>query len=368
MLPHPPEDGVSSLAFASYARAGADGAGSPATVDLLAATSWDGTTRVWSVPLDAAAASSAAQAGVRLVSLHAAPAPALCCAWTPDASSPALLRAGLDNQITLHHVADGASAAAVATPTAVGAHADAVKTLHVDAAAPSLVLSSGWDRALHGWDLRAGAGKPVSTVSAASRVTCADVRFPLAAVGTAIVGSIFMYDLRKPTEPLTVAQVDRLKYAPRCVALAPRASFGAAATSAEPAAFCVGTYEGRVAVQPTASGAASGAVDKFTFKCHWVGEKVFALNTLTFSPRTGALLSAGGDGNALLWDIHQRKKLQQLPPASQSVSCAAFDGEGRTVAEAICYDWTRGREGFDPAKPIEVRLCRVMNAPPRAQS
>lgn len=343
-LPSAPEDGVSGLAFRSAA---GPSAASPAQREMLAASSWDGTVRVWDVE-----EGWAQQAGARLAHVFAAGSPALSVAWAGDGSG--VLRGDCDGAISLLSLVAGASV------QAVGRHAAGVSALRAggDAAdAPSAVFSASWDGSLCSWDLRAGPARAaLSTAKLGCRALCADVRWPHAVVGLALPGSVLVFDLRRPAEPLRQEPLlEILKQAPRCVAIAPPGTMRAAGGEEGGFSFCVGTYEGKVAVQRSGGGAAQPS-ERYSFKAHCGAQRAHALNALSFCGQDGALLSAGSDGGLSLWDVRARSRLTQLPNQGQPVSCATFDRRGRGFAFAASYDWTGGEQGADPAKRPEVWL------------
>lgn len=341
-LPSPPEAGVSALAFRSALGAFADGS---AGGDLLAASGWDGTVRVW----DVAGAGAGAAVAPALVRVFAASCPALAVAWAADGS--ALLRGSADGGIARLDLRAGGG------ETAVGSHGGGVCTVHTTSAMPSLVLSGSWDATLCSWDVRAGGGKPATACALGARVLCAALSWPHALVGVAQLGSVLLFDLRKPSEPLRTDALDaRLRQPPRCVAIAP----GVAGADGD-FSYAVGTYEGRAAVRR------AGAAGSSVLKCHCAADgSVYAVNALAYSSRDGTLLSAGSDGVLRTWDVSRQAEaaVHELAAAEQSVSCAVFNGEGSAYAYAVSYDWTRGDEGYEPTKAPQIWIERAVAPKP----
>jgi len=321
-LPTPPEDSVSDVIF-----------GGPA--HHVAASSWDGSVRVWKVDGDGRTADHL------LTYTHAAPA--LCVGWSHGAS--ALFSGGAEGLVRSVNLTRPQL-------QLVGEHQSAVSALATTTEQPSCVLSASHDGCVAVWDVRTS-GQRAATVSLGAPVHSLDLQWPRALAGTSTAGAVSMIDLRQPAPVVETAplQSNIKKYAPRCVKLFPRGLN-------DGNGFCTGSFEGRVGIHffgtPQASAQPANAKwgEDFQFKCHRHScdvagtQRVFAVNAVSFHPKKPELLAtAGSDGEAVLWDVRQRKRVQQLAaaPASGLAVCAmAFSAGGEMLALARSDDWTGG--------------------------
>ena len=338
-LPEAPADSVSCLRFCAGA-------------DLLAASAWDGTVRVWDLRSGAAAARHAA------TYTHAKPA--MSVALAP--SGERVVSGGADRAVRAFDLSSGQLGL-------IGEHKDAVSCVAVSADMPQVVLSGSWDRTLVCWDLREGPAS-VQQVSLNEKVHDLDVRWPFALVGGASPGQALLFDVRKAKGALTSTVCKTSQHLaghpPRCVALFPKGLYDKGDSSG----FCVGAYEGRVGVHfgpTTAAAPATGSKewgDDFTFKCHRTpaatgggAVQVYAVNALAFNPRASEqLATAGADGEVWMWDLKRRmavhKPLVPRPAGAEvvGVPSISFSSSGTLLAYAFSDDWTAGEERYQ-------RLC-----------
>ena len=281
-LPEAPADSVSCLLCAG--------------ADLLAASAWDGTVRVWDPRSGAAAARHAA------TYTHAKPA--MSVALAP--SGERVVSGGADRAVRAFDLSSGQLGL-------IGEHKDAVSCVAVSADMPQVVLSGSWDRTLVCWDLREGPAS-VQQVSLNEKVHDLDVRWPFALVGGASPGQALLFDVRKAKGALTSTVCKTSQHLaghpPRCVALFPKGLYDKGDSSG----FCVGAYEGRVGVHfgpTTAAAPATGSKewgDDFTFKCHRTpaatgggAVQVYAVNALAFNPRASEQLATAGADGEVMW-------------------------------------------------------------------
>lgn len=186
------------------------------------------------------------------------------------------------------------------------------------------------------WDTRSAV--PIMSMNLSERCYCADVDYPMAAVGTADRG-VCLYSLEgKPAEVKRVESP--LKYQHRCVAI-----FRDKKTK-QPTGFALGSVEGRVAIQyvnPT------NPKDNFTFKCHRSQgatggyQEIYAVNDVAFHPAHGTLATVGSDGSFSFWDKDARTKLKSSELLDQPLTKCAFNHSGQIFAYAVGYDWSKVR-------------------------
>ncbi len=324
-LPSPPADSVSALACSTSAE----------HLDkVLAASSWDCTVRVWKLKPDA----SAATATLALTYDHSRPALSVALA----ADGARVFSGGADGAVRTVDLRAAAPALAL-----VGEHEAPVSTVCTSAEQPHLVVSASWSAHVAVWDTRVASGAPPLRTDMGAKVLALSLTWPTALVGVATPAGVRQLDLRCATRgPPTPAVAGSLstqllpavtRRPPRSLARHPKCG-----------TFCVGTYDGCVGVHYPSLGRS------FEIPCH----RSAAVHALAFRPGHEHLLATGGgDGSALLYDVHKRCKVAQLADEGLPVTAIAFAGAtGTAFAFARSDDWAAGVPRPADAKPsIHVR-------------
>ena len=95
-----------------------------------------------------------------------------------------------------------------------------------------------------------------------------------------------------------------------------------------------------------------------TFKCHKVEETtknvLYPVHDIGFHPNnmaSGFVSTVGGDGFMYFWDYKQKNKLKTFSFNKQPVTRAELCHEGKYMALALGYDWSRGVEMIGSVKP-----------------
>lgn len=319
----PPSDGITSLRFCG------DG-------DLLLASAWDGTVRLYdpvhNVP--------------RHTSNHGAP--------VLDAtfeSEGVIYSAGLDHKVKRYGIVAG-------NESVLGQHDAPVKCVEW---LPSrgLLASAGWDRTLRLWDPRAApAGKAVATVvlpGKAYSMSASDGRLVVAMSGR----HVDIYDLRslesgKPEQ----RRESSLKFQTRCVRC-----------FADGAGYALSSVEGRVAMEFFDLGDEAQA-KKYAFKCHRRSEGgrdvVYPVNAIAFNAAYGTFATGGCDGVVSIWDGANKKRLHQVAGYPTSVAALAFNASATLMAVASSYTFEQG-EREHPADSIFVRRMADAEVRPKVR-
>ncbi|KAE9420498.1 hypothetical protein Angca_003019 [Angiostrongylus cantonensis] len=304
---------------------------------LLAAGSWDGIVRVWMVN-DNGQCEGKAQQNI--------PAPILDLSWTDDGTK-IFISTG-DKEVRLWDLASNQVAV-------VGTHDAPVKTCHwIKGNNYSCLMTGSWDKTLRFWDMRQlPTQSSLANITLPERVYCADVLYPMAAVGLAN-RHIKVYNLENG--PQEVKDIEsQLKFQHRCV------SIFKDKTNSMPCGFAVGSIEGRVGIHYVET---ANPKDNFTFKCHRSAEvingfqEIFGVNDIVFHPQHNTLVTIGSDGRYSMWDKDARTKLKTSEAAPLPLTCAAIHASGQVMAYAIGYDWSRGHEGnTQPGSKIMLHNC-----------
>ncbi|KAL1931954.1 hypothetical protein VTP01DRAFT_9010 [Rhizomucor pusillus] len=314
-LTSPPTDGVSGLAF------------SPAA-DFLAVSSWDNQIRIYEVQPTGATVPKAA---------YAHEAPALCVTWSKDGSK--IVSGGGDKAARLYDVATGHA-------TQVAAHDESVKCCKFLEQSETILATASWDKTLKYWDLRSP--QPIGTVQMPERVYSMDTRNRSLVAATAD-RHIVLIDLNNPTTVFKQV-VSPLRWQTRVVTCFPDGT-----------GYMVGSIEGRVGVQYLNEKDQS---KNFSYRCHRddASKNIYSVNDISFHPGYGTYLTAGSDGQVIMWDKDAKMRITSLPKQNGPIPCATFNRDGNILAYAVSYDWTKGYKFATPNGPNNIYLHAVNDA------
>jgi len=230
----------------------------------------------------------------------------------------------------------------------VAAHDAGVKSVHwIQSPQYSCLVTGSWDKTVKFWDTKSP--NPMFTIQLTERLYCSDIMFPMAVFTTADRG-IVVYSL--DGGPKEFKKFDSpLKYQHRCVSIFKDANGG-------PTGFALGSIEGRVAIQ-YAEG--KDPKDNFTFKCHRSNavqnvQDIYAVNDIAFHPTHNTLVTVGSDGRFSFWDKDARTKIKTSEQFNLPLTSCSFSHDGKILAYAIGYDWSKGHEGNDLNKKPKIFL------------
>ncbi|CAN8061942.1 unnamed protein product [Agarophyton chilense] len=314
LLPDPPDDTISRLRFSSII--------SPC---LLAASSWNGTARVWKVDPSVGNATA--------VSLKTDNAPILDLSWLQEGGH--LIYAGASR---IAHRWDLASESI--QPVAI--HDASIKCTH-DIKCINSFATAAWDRSLRYWDIRSPTGTPLLNVPLSDRAYAMDARGPLLVLALA-ERKIAIYDVRKPSE-LFVERYTQLKYQTRCVTTWPNTM-----------GYNVGGVEGKVSVEFVQD---SKSKQNYSFFCHKDKQgHMNAVNAIRFHYKSGAFCTAGSDGMLHFWDKDRRDRasMRRFQNMGQAICDMDFSPDGSMYAYAVGYDWMQGSAGRNNTESTYVVL------------
>jgi cell cycle arrest protein BUB3 len=402
VVPDAPTDGITALAYLPH-------------TSLLAATSWDGSVRVYDT------STTASPHLERSHFLHAGPC--LSLATTDDKvyvgsldGSIRSLALDAPEAVTVgrHVVAAAASSQQDTDRVGCSCLATLIPTENGDTTSnsspPPLIVSAGWHRQLHIWDERQA--EPVATVPLPGKAFAMDITQsrPAPYSHLAIVACsgrrTVVVDVTTPSQArIVIDRESSLKYQTRTIRC-----------FADGQAIAVGSVEGRVAVEylddPALGGTGANQRNQYAFKCHRVGDLVYPVNCIAFHPRFGTFATGGCDGTVgrswqhlfvyivtesleglvycfecwhdtklkylsrrcslcfyffiVTWDGWNKKKLATLPKFPTSIAALAFNDDGSQLAIASSYTFEDG-EREHPRDDIYIRAMLDSECQPKQQ-
>lgn len=288
-LKTPPQDGITNVTF------------SPASSNLLLASSWDKTVRLYDI-----------SSNVQLIAFSHA-MPVLDCSFKDQAH---VLSGGLDNTVKVFDLN-------TRQERIVGIHEQAVKCVRYSEE-NKVIVTGSWDNSVKVWDDRA-AIPCAGTFTQPDKVYTMDVVGELLVVGTA-GRKVMVWDLRNMSSPLQKRE-SSLKFQTRCLRCFPDKS-----------GYVMSSIEGRVAVEYLTHEQAS---NKYAFKCHRVKENgienIYPVNAISFHQDHSTFATGGSDGFVNIWDGFIKKRLCQFHRYPTSIASLDFAVDGSVLAIATSY-------------------------------
>eukprot|EP00918_Siedleckia_nematoides_P094889 GHVU01208355.1.p1 GENE.GHVU01208355.1~~GHVU01208355.1.p1 ORF type:complete len:343 (+),score=45.55 GHVU01208355.1:118-1146(+) len=279
---------------------------------LLAATAWDGSTRVWSIQQGYDRSITPTMCtGIQ------SDAPTLGCAFTMDNM---LLTCGCDKTVKATNLQTNQT-------ITVGQHDQPVQGVF---AYPekNMVVSGSWDGMIKLWDMRQqGAVMPIPLQQ---KLWAMDFRgHILGAIGNST--NVYVFDMSKPSQKPVETLQTKLKCQLRSIGL-----------FRDLKGLAVGGIEGRCHIMHFSEMKAT-----FQFKCHRTGEvsntKVFPVNAIDFN-QGHVFATAGAEGGMTFWDKDQRVRTHPFESVKQPIVDVSFNPTGKLIAYALGYDWHKGHK------------------------
>jgi len=271
---------------------------------------------------------------------HEGPVLDLC--WSTDGSK--LFSCGADKAARMFDLSNNGQA------VQVGVHDAPIKCVRwIDSPGGGILATGSWDKSIRYWDLKSSS--PVASVQTQEPVYCMDVRYPLLVVGTA-EKHIQIINLNQPTAIHKTIN-SPLKWQTRTISCFPSAT-----------GFCVGSVEGRVAIQWLDE---KDAAANYSFRCHrqeqTPGNKdvqlVFPVNATTYHDLHGTFATGGGDGVINIWDLDSKTRIKTFNRQPAPITSITFNKSGSLMAYAVAYDWEKGYSGMVSGHPNKVLIHQL---------
>ncbi|KAI0261891.1 WD40 repeat-like protein [Gloeopeniophorella convolvens] len=294
-----PFDSISSLQF------------SPTSSNLLLASAWDSTVRLYDVTANEEKTKFDHRAAV-------------LSAIFSDASHA--FSGGLDASLRELEIE-------TEKIHALGQHDDAISSVRFSSQANAIITGS-WDRTVRFWDPRASTTQQ-SSHQLPERVYFMDVTGNRLVI--ALASRLFhIFDIRKMDAPEQTRE-SSLKFLTRALAC-----------MSDGEGYATASVEGRIAVEYF-DPAPSVQEKKYAFKCHRQTiddvDHVWPVNALAFHPTYNTFASGGSDGTVSVWDHKVKKRLRQYPRYPSPIAALAFSTDGSRLAVGSSYTWDAGEEG-----------------------
>lgn len=278
--------------------------------DLLAASSWDKTIRIYDV--------DESNNGRSKVTFSWS-SPVLDCGFMEG-----------DGKIVFGDLDKNVNILDVETNTAVtaGQHNAPVRCVQYHHQL-NVVISGGWDKKIRAFDPRTPQMKPIADVDLYGKVHCMDLVNNTLVVGDSMK-RVYIYDLARGFSGFATPETKDgvLKYQYRSLKCFP-----------DNRGFAIGSIEGRVAWEYF-SKSQDSISNQYAFKCHRLkttpdSDLAYAVNAIDFHPKFGTFVTGGADGLVCAWDGVSRKRLWRTTNLPTSVASVSFNSTGGKLAIAI---------------------------------
>ena len=305
-----PSDTISSLAWSPVA-------------NHLAVGSWDKTLRVFDVQVTGTASNNVNATPRSLFTLET---PVMCCNFARDGQS--VLVGCADGKVV-------ACSLASQQTVLIGTHEGPVVGVFQISEMNNLVVSASHDKTIRFFNPATSGAPAVATVGPHSeRIYCMDIKFPMLVAVTADRKN-YVYNLQTPSQPMAPWRTmeGKLKLQTRAVSCFP-----------DKTGFVIGSVEGRCSINSVSDIDANNKDRNFEYKSHRSADEIYPVHAVDFHP-TGVFLTAGGDGNIIIWHMETKSRIKGFNSTNYPVTAAKFSTQGDLLAYAVGYDWAKGHEG-----------------------
>ncbi|XP_057481996.1 mitotic checkpoint protein BUB3.3-like [Actinidia eriantha] len=214
----------------------------------------------------------------------------------------------------------------------VGNHDDLVSCIEYSDETRQLI-TAGWDKKIMSWDTRS------TNTLGCLKVIGADVESMTVSgfnLMVAIGSSVLVYDLRNISESCYVKELFP-GYQIRCVRRILNSE-----------GFVAGSIDGRIALEYLNSSDAG-----YVFWCHPKSKDgrhhVVPVNDVAFNPIiSSAFVTGNNKGDVATWDAQSKRRIQQLPRYSNSVTSLSYNHAGRLLAVASSNTCLEANEIEEP--------------------
>ena len=308
---------------------------------MVGATSWDKSVRVWGVQTQIGGNGLVSAAQASPIGIQNSEMPILSCDFAKDARA---FYGGCDRMGMMWDLQTGQT-------QQVAAHDAPICCVRYqeDGAAAPMLVTSGWDGKVRFWDLRQSTPAKEEQFGAPVH----DMDLTTAPLATFLCGrKAVIYHLQNMTKSHEVEPIAKASYAMRRVANLKNQS----------AVFAC-TVDGRIVNLPV-----SAQQQPDQFKAHGghdnVNPKLFdayQMNFICAHPTNQTLITGASDGLIRCFDIKARGRFYEFPARRHNnvpipVSAGDLSADGLMLAYAVSYDWSLGKDGYNPQAPQGIFL------------
>eukprot|EP01080_Neovahlkampfia_damariscottae_P004397 gene4397-7772_t len=306
-----PNDSISSVSF------------TPSKKNLLLATCWDGSVRIYDVDNNIVLKKYQHKGAV------------LDGCWNSDSHC---FTSGLDATIKMYDLENEKE-------IEIGKHSKAIRCLTFN---NNRLYSGSWDETVKVWDIEKK--ECLHTFELPGKVYSMDISKDGKHLVVGTHGRhVYIYDLT--TMKLIQKRESSLKYQTRIIRC-----------FIDSKGYALSSIEGRVSIEyfdvdPSVQ------EKKYAFKCHRTKdegvETLYPVNGIAFHPIYGSFATGGSDKIVNIWDGFNKKKLVSFSPYPTSISSLSFNYDGSLLAVASSYCFEKGEEEESTKNEIYVR--RITN-------
>lgn len=341
-LPQPPSECISKVAWSPKACA----------KQLIAASSWDKTIRVWEVQTSVDPSTQIVrEIRSQPIGMQTHTLPILSTSIGKDGT---VFFAGTCKTAQMWNLTTNQM-------QQVAQHDMPISSVSIveDGVAQPMLITSGWDGAIRFWDLRQQ--QPAKEEKMPFPIVAHDCSTP--PLATFLCNrKIMVYNLQTLTKFGEEEPHANAKLPLRCVA-----------NMHNKAGILVGTVDGRCAVH----GIDRNIIrENFQFKAHATPAvanrndlfDAYQVNFVAAHPVAhNAAVTGGSDGAIRFWDVPTKRKTFDVPGKKVlneplQVSCGALNPDGTVLAYGLSFDWSLGKEHYNAQMPKAVSLKIIQPA------
>ncbi|OAF67631.1 Mitotic checkpoint protein bub3 [Intoshia linei] len=208
----------------------------------------------------------------------------------------------------------------------IGSHKLAISCVKYDQT-NGVVVTGSWDTYVNIWDPRSQ-NRLVTQFSHNLKIYSMDLCGPNKFIVATDNQKVMLWDVRKNTEPIFTRN-NNLK----CIG-------GSISALPDGSGYAISSYEGRISINYVED--SLNKTNGFNFKCHRVSDSstdiiypVTFLKFLQYKNSRPYLMSAGGDGKVLCWNVKERRRIFNSTRYTSSISSVCVTHEPALIATAV---------------------------------
>jgi len=285
---------------------------------LLAASSWEGSIKVWKVTENLGNLENPA---VQYLTEFKQPKSVLCCAISSDGSS--LIAGGLAKELIMYKISTQQTATLCTTDSPIGyCNMDSNRNLIF------LITLSGEFIVINSLD-----GTRMQSHRMPGLFYAAEVEYPVFLYADEM-RTVRVYNLESPLRPTEPQYTFRMSF---------KTSITCLKTLKNQRGFIAGSLEGRAFYQPFSQTATQKSFS-WTLHSEKSGSKrIYAVHDIiSFMANNPYIATCGGDGTVCFWDMNNRRLHSTWKGTAQPITKMILSPTGNSMIYCEGYDWAFG--------------------------